>query len=86
MINQLLMHQNHYQTQSYTMLAWKGNLLQKPLTSAPLRLQHMILKVEGYQINIEYRLGERNDSSRYTVTYQVLKTRSQSTFMLESIL
>jgi len=33
-------------------------ILQKPLTSAPPRLQRMMLKLQGYQIHIEYRPGK----------------------------
>ena len=33
-------------------------ILQKPLTSAPPRLQRMIIKLQGYQMQIEYILGQ----------------------------
>ena len=42
-------------------------ILQKPLTRAPPRLQRMMLKLQGYQLDIEYH-GKRDDPDRYTIS------------------
>ena len=60
-------------------------ILQKPLTSAPPRLQWMIIKLQGYQMQIEYIPGQEMTLADTLSCLLALKILIQSTQTLESI-